>query len=173
MTQNYFELFGLAPSFNIDLATLETNFRNIQSASHPDRFVTATASEKLSSMQRATLANEAYQTLKIPANRAQYLLELHGITAISETNTAMPTDFLMQQMEWREALEDGKADKDITALEQLHAEIQLDGKALQATLIDLLDIKKDYSIATDATRKLIFIDKVCADINKAIEHLDN
>ena len=173
MTQNYFELFGLAPSFNIDLATFETNFRKIQSASHPDRFVASTASEKLSSMQLATLANEAYQTLKSPANRAQYLLELQGITAISETNTAMPTDFLMQQLEWREALEDAKADKNIVALEHLHAEIQSDGKALQANLVDLLDIKKDYSTATDTTRKLIFIDKVCADINKAIEHLDN
>jgi molecular chaperone HscB len=173
LTQNYFELFGLAPSFNIDLVRFETNFRKIQSASHPDRFVTATASEKLSSMQLATLANEAYQTLKFPANRAQYLLELQGITAISETNTAMPTDFLMQQMEWREALEDAKSDKDIAALEQLHTEIQSNGKALQANLVELLDIKKDYSTATDATRKLIFIDKVCTDINKAIEHLDN
>ena len=173
MTDNYFELFGLAPSFNIELATFETNFRKIQSASHPDRFVTGTAAEKLSAMQLATLANEAHQTLKSPANRAKYLLELQGITAISDTNTAMPTDFLMQQMEWREALEDAKAAKDIFALEQLHAEIQSDGIALQANLIDLLDIKKDYSTATDATRKLIFIDKVCADINKAIEHLDN
>jgi len=173
VTQNYFELFGLPPSFSIALATFETNFRKIQSASHPDRFVTGTAAEKLSAMQLATLANEAYQTLKSPANRAKYLLELQGITAISETNTAMPTDFLMQQMEWREALEDAKAAKDIFALEQLYAEIQLDGKSLQANLIDLLDIKKDYSTATDATRKLIFIDKVCADINKAIEHLDN
>ena len=173
MTENYFELFGLAPSFSIELATFETNFRKIQSASHPDRFVTGTAAEKLSAMQLATLANEAYQTLKSPANRAKYLLELQGITAISDTNTAMPTDFLMQQMEWREALEDAKAAKDIVALEQLHAEIQLDGKALQANLVDLLDIKRDYSTATDATRKLIFIDKVCADINKAIEHLDN
>ena len=173
MTDNYFELFGLAPNFNIELATFENNFRKIQSASHPDRFVTGTAAEKLSAMQLATLANEAYQTLKSPANRAKYLLELQGITAISETNTAMPTDFLMQQMEWREALEDSKAAKDIFALEQLHAEIQLDGKTLQANLVDLLDIKRDYSTATDATRKLIFIDKVCADINKAIEHLDN
>jgi molecular chaperone HscB len=173
LTDNYFELFGLAPSFNIELATFEVNFRKIQSASHPDRFVTGTAAEKLSAMQLATLANEAYQTLKSPANRAKYLLELQGIKAISETNTAMPTDFLMQQMEWREALEDAKAAKDIVALEQLHAEIQLDGKALQANLVDLLDIKKDYNTATDATRKLIFIDKVCADINKAIEHLDN
>ncbi|MEI8118700.1 MAG: Fe-S protein assembly co-chaperone HscB [Methylophilaceae bacterium] len=173
MTENYFELFGLAPSFSIELATFETNFRKIQSASHPDRFVTGTVAEKLSAMQLATLANEAYQTLKSPANRAKYLLELQGITAISETNTAMPNDFLMQQMEWREALEDAKAAKDIVALEQLHAEIQLDGKALQANLVDLLDIKRDYSTATDATRKLIFIDKVCADINKAIEHLDN
>jgi molecular chaperone HscB len=123
-------------------------------------------------MQLATLTNEAYQTLKNPASRARYLLELQGIEAISETNTAMPADFLMQQMEWREALEDAKAAKDIDALEVLLNELRLAAKALQAALADLLDTKKDYIAATDNARKLIFIDKVAADINKAIEQLD-
>lgn len=173
MTQNYFELFGLAPNFNLDLVTFETNYRKIQSTSHPDRFVAATAAEKLSSMQLATLANEAYQTLKNPAKRAKYLLELQNINSISETNTAMPADFLMQQMEWRETIEEAKADKDIACLEKLHHEIQDEANTLQASLIDYLDIKKDYSTGTDVTRKLIFLDKVCDDINKAIEQLDS
>jgi molecular chaperone HscB len=170
---NYFELFGLKPIFNIELATLESNFRKIQSDSHPDRFVTASAAEKLSAMQEATLANEAYLSLKNPANRAKYLLELQGITAISETNTAMPTDFLMQQMEWREATEDAVSAKDITALDSLLAEIRVEAKSLQESLTSLLDVQKDYVAATDATRKLIFIDKVSEDINRAIEQLDN
>ena len=80
-------------------------------------------------MQLATLANEAYQTLKNPANRAQYLLELQGITAISESNTSMPTDFLMQQMQWRETLEDASAAKDIHTLEALLDEMQANQKA--------------------------------------------
>jgi len=169
---NYFELFGLKPVFNVELATLESNFRKIQSESHPDRFVTASAAEKLSAMQRATLANEAFVCIKNPANRAKYLLELQGITAISETNTAMPTDFLMQQMEWREATEDAVSVKDITALDRLLAEILVEANSLQERLVSLLDVQKDYAAATDATRKLIFIDRVSEDINPAIEQID-
>ena len=169
---NYFQLFALKPAFNIDLNALEANYRAIQSASHPDRFVTCTSAEKLQSMQTATLANEAYLTLKSPALRAAYLLGLQGINAISETNTKMPHDFLMQQMEWREAMQDAKAEKNIGDLEQLLTEMQLAAKTLQAELADLFDAKKDFAAATDATRKLIFIDKVCADIYKAIEYLD-
>ncbi len=169
---SYFELFGLKPQFSIDLTMLETNFRAIQSASHPDRFVTASTAEKLQSMQTATLANEAYLTLKSPALRATYLLTLQGINATSETNTKMPHDFLMQQMEWRESLEDASQAKDMTALESLLVEMQRDGKQLQAELTEYFDAKQDFTAATDSTRKLIFIDKVTADIHKAIEHLE-
>ena len=172
MSLNYFELFGLSPIFNIELAALESNFRKIQSESHPDRFVTASAADKLSSMQRATLANEAYLNLKNPANRAKCILELQGITAISETNTAMPTEFLIQQMEWREATEEAIAAKNISRLENLLTEIRIEAKSLQTILISLLDDKKDYASATDATRKLIFIEKVSEDINRAIEQID-
>ncbi|PKO51743.1 MAG: Fe-S protein assembly co-chaperone HscB [Betaproteobacteria bacterium HGW-Betaproteobacteria-20] len=173
MSLNYYVLFDLDPIFNIELETLESNYRKIQSESHPDRFVTASAAEKLKSMQLATLANEAYLILKNPANRAKYLLELQGITAISETNTAMPTDFLMQQMEWREMLEDAITAKNIAALENLLSEIQIEAKSLQSSLVKLLDEEKDYVAATAATRKLIFIDKVCADIHRAIEQIEN
>lgn len=169
---NNFELFGLSPKFSIELATLESNYRKIQSESHPDRFVTASPAEKLQSMQLATLANEAYQILKNPADRAKYLLELQGIEAIAESNTAMPLDFLMQQMEWRETLDDAKSAKDINALENLLREMQQEAKLLQVELGLLIDGKQDYVSATDATRKLIFIDKVYADINKAIEQLE-
>ncbi|MFA7351755.1 MAG: Fe-S protein assembly co-chaperone HscB [Methylotenera sp.] len=169
---NYFQLFGLPEQFEIDTQSLALNFRKIQSASHPDRFVSATPDEKLQSMQMATTANEAYSTLKNPATRAKYLLELQGINAIADTNTAMPMDFLMQQMEWREQLEDAKAAKDIPALEQLMTELQAESKSIQADLAKLFDTKKDYPSATDAARKLIFIDKVCADIHQAIEQLE-
>jgi molecular chaperone HscB len=168
----YFELFGLSPVFSIDLAALERNYRKIQSESHPDRFVTASAAEKLQSMQTSTLANEAYQTLKNPANRARYLLELQGINAIAETNTAMPADFLMQQMEWRETIDDATQAGNINVLENLLSKMQAEAKTLQVDLADLIDAKKDYGTATEAARKLIFIDKVRADINKAIEQLE-
>ena len=173
MTQNYFELFELESKFNIELAKLESNFRKIQSESHPDRFVAAAPTEKLESMQLATLANEAYQTLKQPANRAKYLLELQGIKAIAETNTHMPADFLMQQLEWREAIEDARNANDISALDSLLDDMQQEAKVLNNELALLIDERHDYQAATEATRKMIFIDKVCVDINKVIEKLED
>lgn len=171
-TYEYFQLFALPENFAIDTKLLEANFRKIQSSSHPDRFVSATAAEKLASMQLATLANEAYDTLKNPARRAKYLLEKQGIDAVADTNTALPMDFLMQQMEWREQLDDAKTAKDVAALDELHGTLQSDAKMLESELTDLFDHKKDYVAATEVTRKLIFIDKVCADIQQAIEYLD-
>ena len=173
MGQNYFELFGLEPMFNIDQARLESNYRKIQSASHPDRFVTAAPAEKLKSMQLATLANEAYQTLKSPAHRATYILTLQGITAISETNTAMPTDFLMQQMEWREAIDNAKNNKNVHALDEVLAEIKAATNALTASLLAEIDTQKNFEAATTSTRKLIFMDKLISDINKVIEQIEN
>lgn len=172
MTRNYFELFELEAKFNIELTTLERNFRKMQSESHPDRFVTASSAEKLQSMQIATLANEAYLTLKSPAMRAAYLLGLQGIVAISETNTTMPVTFLMQQMEWREQLEDAKQARDIAAIEALERELKTEAKHLQAEFRTQFDEKKDYETATDIAKKLIFIDKVSADITHTIDALD-
>ncbi|HEY9277583.1 MAG TPA: Fe-S protein assembly co-chaperone HscB [Methylotenera sp.] len=169
---DYFQLFTLPEQFDIDTKLLEANFRKIQSASHPDRFVSAEATEKLASMQLATLSNEAYGTLKNAARRAKYLLEKQGIDAVADTNTALPMDFLMQQMEWREQLEDAKAAKDIPAMDKLLSQLRAEAKTLESELSELFDDKKDYTAATEVTRKLIFIDKVCSDIQQAIEYLD-
>ena len=123
-------------------------------------------------MQLATLANEAYLTLKHPAKRAEYLLRLKGIDSLNDSNTSMPAAFLMQQMEWREALEDASMAKDTASLEGLFDEMQAEAKTLTEVLTDLIDTKKDYPAASETTRKLVFIDKVCADIQQAIERLD-
>ncbi|MEE9332410.1 MAG: Fe-S protein assembly co-chaperone HscB [Methylophilaceae bacterium] len=171
--KNHFTFFKLSPAFNIDTVVLKQNYRAIQSESHPDRFVSATPAEKLQSMQLATLANEAYQILKKPSSRAQYILQLQGIDATQETNTSMPADFLMQQMEWREALEDLKAEKNIDGLESLLDEMRQEAQSLTGELSTSIDEKNDLVAATDTTRKLIFIDKVCADIIKAIEWLES
>jgi molecular chaperone HscB len=171
MSSNYFELFGLASTFDIDLKALESNYRKIQSESHPDRFVTASSAEKLASMQTATLANEAYLTLKSPGLRGAYLLGLAGIVAIDEKNNQMPTDFLMQQIEWREAVEDAENAHDISALESLLNDISAEAKNMQKTLSNQFK-NNSLSEATDSTRKLIFMDKVRVDIVKSIEKLD-
>jgi molecular chaperone HscB len=172
VTQNYCAFFGLNTQYSIELATLEDNFRRIQAEVHPDKFVTATSAEKLQSMQTATLANEAYLTLKSPALRAVYLLSLQGINAISETNTFMPADFLAAQMEWREQLEDAKQAHNVGALDELAKAIKTESKNLQAHFTNAFDDKENYQSATEIARKLTFIDKVLLDINKAIEQLD-
>src|SRR3954465_398881 len=127
--QNHFDLFHLPAKFGIDLAALDTAYRDVQGRVHPHRLVNATDAEKRVAMQWATRANEAYQTLKHPQKRAQYLCELNGVDLQTESNTAMPMDFLMQQMEWREALGEAKAAKNLDALESLDAEVKADRKA--------------------------------------------
>jgi molecular chaperone HscB len=157
--------------FDIDLKALESNYRRIQSESHPDRFVTASNAEKLASMQTATLANEAYLMLKSPGLRGAYLLGLSGIVAIAENDNKMPADFLMQQIEWREAVEDAENAHNIAALESLLDDIGAEAKKLQNTLSNQFK-NKQLVEATDSTRKLIFMDKVRADIIKSIEKLE-
>ena len=168
---NYFSLFNLAQQFDIDLKMLENNYRKLQFESHPDRFVTASSAEKLTSMQTATLTNEAYLTLKSPGLRGAYLLGLSGIVAIDEKNNQMPADFLMQQIEWREAVEDAENARDIVALENLLDTIGAVAKTLQSTLSNQFK-NNALAEATNSTRKLIFMDKVRADILKSIEKLD-
>ncbi|MFA9216411.1 MAG: Fe-S protein assembly co-chaperone HscB, partial [Sphingomonadaceae bacterium] len=111
--QNHFELFQLPQRFALDTSALDVAYRDVQGRVHPDKFVNATDAEKRVAMQWATRANEAYQTLKNPQKRAQYLCELHGVDLQTESNTAMPMAFLMQQMEWREALGEARAHKDL------------------------------------------------------------
>ena len=103
--QNHFELFELAPGYALDTAALESAYREIQARVHPDRFAHAGDAERRASMQWTTRINEAYRTLKSPVRRAKYLLELNGVDVAFETNTSMPPEFLMKQMELREALE--------------------------------------------------------------------
>ena len=105
---NCFELFGLAPTFALDLDSLDDAYRQMQSKVHPDKFATATAADRRAAMQWAVRANEAYTTLKNPLKRAVHLLELRGVDLGAENNTAMEPAFLIAQMEWREAVEDAR-----------------------------------------------------------------
>ena len=171
--QNYFELLAMPVGYSIDLALLDQHYRKLQSEVHPDRFVAASSTDQLQSIQLATVVNDAYRTLKNPTTRARYLLQLQGIETLEESNTVMPADFLMQQMEWREAAEDAEAANDIPALENLIAEINRFSKELQATLTDALASQATWADAAETVRKLSFIDKVRADITQTVETLEN
>src|SRR4030065_1881492 len=91
---NHFQLFGLAQSYRIDTAQLEQQYRALQAQVHPDKSAHLPVAEQRLAMQRATLVNEAYQTLRSPLRRARYLLSLHGGDIQEENNTVMPLDFL-------------------------------------------------------------------------------
>ena len=172
LQRNYFELLALPAQFEVDLTLLDQHYRSLQSEVHPDRFVTASANERMQSMQVATQANEAYQTLKNTTARARYLLQLNGIETLEESNTAMPGDFLMLQMEWREAIDDANSAKDISALDQLLVEIRQMAQQLSQGL-SVQFAQKSYQEASESVRKLSFIDKIIADIHRVIEQLEN
>lgn len=173
MIQNYFSLLNLPENFSVDLAVLDANYRKLQAEVHPDKFVTASPAERLKSMQTATLANEAYQTLKNPTARARYMLESQGFATLEESNTSMPADFLMLQMEWREAIEDAKFAKDISALDAQLADMQKMAKTLQKNLGSSLSNKNTYAEAAQTVRKLSFIDKVSSDVKNIITLLED
>jgi molecular chaperone HscB len=171
LQQNHFALFHLPIQFEIDIALLNKQYRALQSEVHPDRFASATSNERMKSMQLATQANEAYQTLKDDTARARYLLQLEGIETLEESNTAMPANFLMLQMEWREAIEEATLNQDISSLDALLIEIKKTAYALTQEIAEAFK-SKNLTSAAEIVRKLSFIDKITADIHRNIESLE-
>src|SRR5688500_2738931 len=130
--QNHFELFGLAPVYALEPEALEKTYREIQSRVHPDRYAHAGDAERRASLQWTTRVNEAYRTLRDPVQRAKHLLELLGVDVQFETNTQMPSDFLMQQLELREELERGVQAKDAAVLDALKRDLLRQKRELEA-----------------------------------------
>lgn len=171
LTDSHFTLFGLPEQFAIETNALDEAYRTVQSQVHPDRFAAAGDAQKRIAMQWATRANEAYQTLRNPLRRATYLLHLRGIDVGAENNTAMEPAFLMQQMEWRENIEDAAAAKNVDALDALLAELRDEERARLGKLAALLDSGANQA-ASEAVRQLMFIERVAADIDTQIERLE-
>ncbi len=146
--------------------SLERSYREIQSQIHPDRHARAGDAERRASMQWTTRVNEAYRTLKSPVQRAKYLLEMHGVDVQFETNTQMPTDFLLRQLELREALE---AAKDPAALDTLQAQVRREKGLFESAIARLLDDSKDYAAAAGEVRKLMFLERIGEEIDQAYE----
>lgn len=169
--QNHFELFHLPQRFAVDMGALEQAYREVQGRVHPDRFINATDTEKRVAMQWATRANEAYQTLRSPFKRAAYLCELNGIDLQTESNTAMPREFLMRQMEWREALEDAKAARDLGALDDLEAGLRDARNAEMVHIGERLDAL-DFMAAAQGVRKLMFLEKFGEEVQSVFEKLE-
>lgn len=166
---NHFELFGLAPSFALDAGALDRAFRDLQAKVHPDRFAQSGDAERRASMQWSTRANEAYRLLKDPVQRARYLLELHGVDTGFETDTAMPGDFLMRQIELREALEEAREKQDAAALDAMKQDLAVASRSLEAELANRIDGEKDYAGAAGAVRRLQFLKRLGEEVDAAYD----
>ncbi|NHZ69734.1 MAG: Fe-S protein assembly co-chaperone HscB [Thermotogales bacterium] len=140
LTQNYFELFSLPQQYVLERAELDARYRKLQSSAHPDRYASASDQERRISMQQATHINEAYQVLKDPLRRGRYLLELRGHVIEDQQSTHQDPEFLMQQIELREALGEIRGQDDpLQALDRLAREIQAQYQALESELAQALD----------------------------------
>ena len=169
LSDDDFTLFGLPPRFALDRAALDQRWRQLQAEVHPDRFAADGAAAQRVAMQWAVRVNEAYQRLKEPLSRGAYLCELRGAAIDAERNTAMPAAFLMQQMAWREALDDAA---DLAAVERLGAEVLAAERTMQAELQRLLDDAADAPAAAAEVRALMFVRRFRADIERRLETLE-
>jgi len=168
LTSTDFELFDIAPRFAVDRAALDTRWRALQAQVHPDRFAAQGAAAQRIAMQWAVRVNEAYQRLKDPLQRAAYLCELNGAAIEAENNTAMPTGFLMQQMEWREALDDAVT---VSAVQALEAEVYAHRTTALVTLQRTLDDADDFAAAAGQVRALMFVERFAHDVDQRLEAL--
>jgi molecular chaperone HscB len=162
VTQNYFELFNLPEKFQIDSVKLQENYRSIQKEIHPDRFATSTENEKTQSMIKSTQVNDAYQTLKSTTKRAKYILSLHK----SVEKITLPPDFLMQQMEWEEHLED--IEKNNKELDQFKLAINKKYEEYSLMLSTQIDNDQNWNEAAITIDKLYFVEKLLHKINIAL-----
>ena len=163
-----FELFDIEPRFAIDRDALDVRWRALQGEVHPDRFAAQGAAAQRVAMQWAVRVNEAYRRLKDPLHRAAYLCELNGAAIEAENNTAMPAAFLMQQMEWREALDEAA---DVAAVRALDSEVNAHRGAALTTLQHTLDDAHDFAAAASQVRALMFVARFALDIDARLEAL--
>ena len=161
-----FELFAVPATFAQDRARLDARWKELQREAHPDRFAAQGAAAQRVAMQWSVRINEAYQRLKDPIKRASYLCQLNGSPIDAENNTAMPADFLMQQMEWREELDEVQDD---AGADKLRDEVDA-GRARALSSLDwLIDEKGDYPGAARQVRALMFIERFAEDIEAKSE----
>jgi len=165
---DHFALLGLPRRFRVDTGELDRTYRALQSSIHPDRHVAASDADRRLALQASARVNEAYETLKAPAARGEYLLALEGIESLSEMDTAMPSDFLMEQMERREAIDEAKDAGDHAALEAALDAIGADARDMEDALAAALDDRHALDDAKTLVRKLRFLERVRHEITEAL-----
>jgi molecular chaperone HscB len=163
-----FELFGLPTQFAQDRHALDARWKDLQREAHPDKFAAQGAAAQRVAMQWSVRINEAYQRLKNPLKRASYLCELHGVPINAETNTAMPVEFLQQQMEWREALDDAET---LQNMEAIAAEVNKDVREQLSKLEQMIDEQQDFVAASRQVRSLMFAERFASEVDSRMDQL--
>ena len=166
LQSNDFELFGVNQQFAQDRAGLDARWKELQREAHPDKFAAQGEAAQRLAMQWSVRINEAYQRLKDPLKRAAYLCELAGAPINAHSNTAMPAAFLMQQMQWREELDDARDDNTLNALRE---NVDAAQRELIAECAQHLDVEHDYPAAVQTVRALMFIEKFAHDLDLAFD----
>ncbi len=171
-SSTHYELFGLPQRFRVDRALLDRAYRDLQSEVHPDRFASGTDTERRVALQSSARVNEAYGALKDPVQRAQYLLGLHGIEAISETDTQLPLEFLERQLERREEAEEALAAGDARVLTAQLVAVRADARELEDALAHRLDAEQAWDAARTQVSELTFLAKLAQDLDAMLARLD-
>ncbi|RZQ56246.1 co-chaperone HscB [Pseudidiomarina tainanensis] len=164
---NHFELFDMPAAFNLDAAELQQRYRKLQQTMHPDRFANGSERDKLMAVQRTSQLNDAYQTLRSPLSRAEYLLELRGIELAHEQTTLQDPEFLMAQMEWRERIEEVD---DFDSLDAAYKDLQEQMRDLQSELEQQLNSDANDK-AANTVRKLKFMHKLHHELEQIEERI--
>ena len=172
-----FEIFSLPERFGLDVSEVDARWKALQKEVHPDRFADEGQAAQRVAMQWSVRVNEAHQRLRNPLKRAAYLCERWGVPVAAESNTSMPAAFLMQQMSWREELEEAQSAAD---LEQLADTVQASRQHHVAELTRLLDAPtgnqpppvEQVVQAAQVLRALMFVDRFAADVNQRLDALD-
>jgi len=165
-----FTLFGQPERFALDTAQLDKRWRELQTEVHPDRFAAQGAAAQRIAMQWSVRVNQAYQRLKDPLKRAAYLCERRGVPVNAERNTAMPREFLMQQMAWREALHEAQ---DGTAVQALDAQVAAQERSLLGRLQVSFDEQNDAAAAAEQLRALMFVARFRQDAEQRLDALES
>ncbi len=163
-----FELFGLATQYSQDRDVIDARWKELQRQAHPDRFAAQGAAAQRLAMQWSVRINEAYARLKDPLRRAAYLCELNAAPVNAERNTAMSQAFLVQQMQWREALE---AAQDAETLNELSLQVASERRDMLQKCEQLLDREQAYQEAAQRVRALMFIERFGRDVEARLDQL--
>ena len=167
---DYFTLFGLPAQYPIDLQALTIRFQDLQRQYHPDKFASGTQAEQLAAVSHSATINQAWQTLRHPLTRAEYLLSLHGFDLASEQHTVRDTAFLMEQLELREELDEIGQAKDDARLEGFIKRVKALFDTRQQLMVDQLH-NESWEAAAGTVRKLRFLDKLRSSAEELEEKL--